>query len=425
MERLNYFNRYDSKDAHHEDQLTRAYLVLLKHSVHAFFTFFEYCRDKLKLEDGELSPSFLEYIDNDWTIDTQKSNPNIGTYYLWSVLITDEKISNDSSISPSDRNARYDGIITFGHRLTMIIENKPESNNVWPDQLNPSKQNLSGDVIIYKNPTILEWKEIIKHLNSLLSVSTISGYEKIMINDFLSFVDEKFTHLNPYDNFSLCKNNESLLYRRIENILKSIVFDPMTIKRHRGWGYYIDVPFEQIKQIGLILNKNQEDWKLELSLCFGDSQQQAKGFYSSTINISKLKELNDWNSSANFHVSFSSSNLVWFESNIDKYKYIEYWIKNIGLIYQRKKNEVEPYLETLEKDDIIIYNFDKQKEMDDKYFSTNMQTLNICPGFAMTFNISSKDAMEKDKTKELEKLISEKIKEGLSIANLEWKEILK
>ena len=39
MDRLNYFNPYDSKEPHHEDQLTRAYLVLLNIHLMRFLLF--------------------------------------------------------------------------------------------------------------------------------------------------------------------------------------------------------------------------------------------------------------------------------------------------------------------------------------------------------------------------------------------------
>jgi len=425
MKRMNYFNPYDSKESKHEDQLTRAYMVLLKHSSHAFFTFFEYCRDKLEPENSRPSLSILDYIENDWIIETQKNNPIIDSDYLLSVLITDESIKNNISIDSCDRNARYDGIITFGNKLTMIIENKPISNNVWFAQLNPSKQNLSEDITIYRNPIILEWKEIIKHLNSLQSISTISGYEKMMINDFLSFIDENFTFLNPYDNFSLCKNEEILLYRRIENILKAIVHDPMNINYHRGSSYYINAQFEQIKQIGLNLLYDDNDWKLELNFCYADTQIKAKNFYKPNLNIELLKTFSKWEISTNFHVSFRSSGLVWFKSNLSIEEYIKYWIENNESIYQRKKEEVNDYLEILNKNNIIIYDNDSKEVMNKKFFNTAMQALNICPGFVMKYFISSKEAMEKDKNSSLEKIISNKIKEGLSIVGINWKIILK
>jgi hypothetical protein len=428
MDRLNYFYPYESKEAQHEDQLTRAYLSLLKHSFHAFSKFFKYCRDKLALEKKEQSLPLFKHIENDYTIYTQKGNPKIETDYLLSVLITDENIVNDSSISPSARDARYDGLIIFGSKLAMIIENKPISNNVWPEQLKPSRQNLSKGIAIYKNPAILEWKEIIKHLNSLQSISTISDCEKLMIDDFLNFVDKKFPFLNPYDNFSLCKNDKGLINKRISNILKSIVFEPKAIKYRINWGYYIDTPFDQISNIGLILKPDESDengWHLELQLNFGDSQSQAKSFYRSSPNISKIKKSESLWFEKYFHVSFLSTGLVWFTSNINAEKYIQYWIKNKDSIYQRKKDEVKSFLALLEKNNIIVYNMGEQKEMKTKFFSTKRSTLNICPGFGVIFCIYSKEAMEKDKLGKLVKIISDKIKEGLSIINLDSKKILR
>jgi hypothetical protein len=310
----------------------------------------------------------------------------------------------------------------------MIIENKPRSSNVWFDQLNPSKKNLSEEVTIYEKPVILEWKEIIKHLCSLQSITTISGYEKIMIGDFLSFVDEKFIRLNPYDNFFLCKDNEELINRRIENILKNIVRDPSVVRYHRGWGYYIGTQLEQIKKIGLILWKNETDWGLSLSLYFGDSQGQARCFYNSSPETIKMKAPKDWKLCSNFHVSFGSRNLVWFESDesdISIEEYIKFWVKNIDLISQRKKEDVKNFLDDLKNKRIISYDGKKQEEMESSYFSKAMQTLNICPGFGMIYNISSKEAKEKDKASELEDIIINKIKEGLSIINLDCKDILR
>ncbi|MBK7970284.1 MAG: hypothetical protein IPK08_15830 [Bacteroidetes bacterium] len=221
MNRLNYFNPYISKDGSHEDQLTRAYLVLLKHSGHALFMFFENCRTNHDPKDGESPLSILDLLDEEWIIETQKVNPVISTANLLSVLISDSTYMSDKTvIGVSERNARYDGIISFGNKLTIIIENKPRSENIWFDQLMPSKHNLSEETQVYINSSRLAWKDIIKQLNHLLLLPSITGYEKIMIDDFLSFVDDRFAYLNPFDNFSQCKHNKELLERRISNILK-------------------------------------------------------------------------------------------------------------------------------------------------------------------------------------------------------------
>jgi hypothetical protein len=327
MERLNYFNSYSSDN---ENQLTRAYLVLLKHSFHAFSVFFDYVRSKheIVVERAETPILLNSLLEQGWEIDTQKGNPIIGTNWLLSVLITDAAIkSNNEEISASDRNAIYDGIIGFGANLTIIIENKPRSGNVWFGQLNPSRENLADETKVYCNAAHLEWKEIIRQLNHLLNIPTISGYEKMMIEDFLSFIDQKFPYLNPFDSFHLCKGYPELIYRRIQNLFKSIVLKEEIVKYHHGWGFYIETPYKEIKEIGLIYGKKENEWFLELSFYFGNTQTQAKAFYASNPTIEHLS--GDWWIDIDFHFAYQSSNLVWFKNAPDTKRYIDFWKENI------------------------------------------------------------------------------------------------
>jgi len=122
-----------------------------------------------------------------------------------------------------------------------------------------------------------------------------------------------------------------------------------------------------------------------------------------------------------------SKNLVKFDNitNINKYKYIEYWKSNIDTIYQRKTNDMEKYLKFLVNKKVIIYNKEAKNNMKNVFYNTKRKTINICPGFVMIFYISSETAIEKDKDGKLEILISEKIKDGLSIVDLKWEKILK
>jgi hypothetical protein len=256
----------------HEDQLTRAYLVLLKHSSRVFFTFVEYCRNRHKTSGNEEPIPIIDFLEQDWEIETQRGNPEINTKYLLSILITDSQIKTaGSSVQTSKRNARYDGIITFGSKLTMVIENKPRSGDVWLDQMNPTEQNLADGITIYPKPTVLEWKEIIKQLNHLLTIPNISGCEKIMIEDFLSYIDEKFNFLNPYDRFHQCKRDKELLNRRIENLLKSISkpipSDENIVKCHHGpLSYYIQTPYREIERICLGLSGEGNESSITLFL---------------------------------------------------------------------------------------------------------------------------------------------------------------
>ncbi|RLA53625.1 MAG: hypothetical protein DRR42_04200 [Gammaproteobacteria bacterium] len=424
MDHLNFFNPYESKPGYHEDNLTRAYLVVLKYSSHAFFTFIEYCRSNDKTSSEEMPISMNDYLEQPWDIDTQRANPEINANYLVSVLITDSQIETTGTcIQPSERNAIYDGIITFGGDLTIVIENKPRSANVWFDQLNPSRQNLADYTVVYSAPIVLEWKMIINQLNHLLGLPTMSGPEKMIIEDFLSFVDENFAYLNPFDSFHQCKGNYELLNRRILNLLKSVVQDENNVGYHRNWGNFIQTPYRQIQQIGLILNKDEKDYCIELSLYFGDTQRQAIEFYSSNPSINHLKS-NEWSHSPNFHVSYMSSGLVGFDSD-DSEDYLRFWEKNVGQICQQKREDVPHYLARLESESVIQLTEETKEQLNNKFFNTERQTLNICPGFVIIHTINSTDAEELDKQGKLKHVLIEKIKEGLRVAGLDGSDLLR
>ena len=424
MNRLNYFNPYQSKTGEHEDQLTRAYLVLLKHSGHAFFTFVEYCRSRHKTSGNEEPISIIDFLEQGWEIETQQGNPEINTKYLLSILITDSQIKTaGSSVQPSERNARYDGIITSGSNLTMIIENKPRSRNVWFDQLNPSKQNLAEGINVYSNPALLEWKEIIKQLNHLKTVPTISGYETIMIDDFLDFIDDKFPHLNPYDSFYQCKRDKRLLNRRIENLLKAISSKENLVKCHHGpLSYYIQTPYHEVERVCLGLSGEGNESLINLVLCFGDSQRQASAFYKSNPNTSHLQNTK-WKVLPNFHVAFMTTNLVRFESE-DSEQYLQFWQDNVKEIYQQKRRDVPKYLKWLVDEKVINMPKEAEERLKKMFYDTAMQTLNICPGFELNYTFNISEAEELDKSGKLKFILAEKIKEGLKVVGRDGHEFL-
>ena len=427
MDRLNCFNAYNNKELHHEDQLTRAYLILLKYSFHTFSAFLSYVQQENINDEHKIN--FLNLLeDENWNFETQRSNPNIHTNLLGSILMTDQNLEKHDLIQSSNRNARYDGLITFGTQLTLIIENKPRSQHVWNKQLNPSKENLDEIIVIMPKPIILEWKQVVKHLNSLYKLETVNGAEKMMINDFLNYIDHNFPFLNPYDSFKLCKSNTELLQRRIFNILKEISTDETIVEYHHGWGWYIETPpsFSATKKIGLILHKDETSWHIELSIYFGDTQTQTKSFYSNNPDISKLNQ--DWVCHPNFHVSFITSNLVWFHTNKELKSpdvYIDFWKQNLHLIHQHGREDVKNLLTHLTNENIIEYNEEEQQQMNYEFFDTQRKTLNICAGFGIISTLNSVYCEKNDNDTYLLKDIALRIQQGLSIIDYDVKSFIK
>ncbi len=199
---------------------------------------------------------------------------------------------------------------------------------------------------------------------------------------------------------------------KIEKILKELAKNEALIKYHNGWGFYIETNFDDLKMIGLI---DKYD-RLELSLFFGDSQSQSRAFYNKRIEFERLLQ-NDWKVLPNFHLSSSyRKNLIWFESNLQPRKYIEFWSKNIGLLHQHKIEELPKLIESLEKEKVIILDEDKKIELDSEIYSSNYTRFNICAGFGLIFSINKEEAFKLSEV-DLNQLLIEKINEGLGIIN--------
>jgi len=109
---------------------------------------------------------------DDLRFDTQKTHiDNYLASKVLSVLLTDEKFVPENEVVGSDRRARYDGIIRFSDELLVLIENKPKSSDVWEGQLSPNLKNHENEIELLPKPAVVEWKQIIKTLNSLSAIT--------------------------------------------------------------------------------------------------------------------------------------------------------------------------------------------------------------------------------------------------------------
>lgn len=426
MSHLNYFEPYQSKAKWHEDQLTRAYLIVLRYSPSALFMFYDKIynsianladKKRLQIEIPVISELDLTTVQ----FETQVTDlRNVVSNRLISVLITDEKFEPAADVTSSDRGARYDGVISFSRDLALIIENKPRSYNVWEEQLSPNLTGLSDGIEVTKIPAIIEWKEIIKSLTLLKSLASLSGAEKIIINDFLDYIDINFPFLNPYDNLSLSKNNYDLLLRRIKNIFLKLALREENVKYHQGWStYYLETGFEEIKMIGLEIKMKDNNWEnLNLSLYFGDTLNQSRFFYKHKMNFDSISRLIDlkWRYIPNFHISHIQKHLIWFDTpEISKEKYFEYWTSNIDKIKQYSKSDLLSLLEELNELKLIEIDTEKKTEINENIINSNRRYFNICPGFALIYPYSSEDAIKMDLKNELAPDIKRKIQEVLGI----------
>ena len=350
---LNVFHSYERD--HHENQLTRGLMILLKLSPTVFYSFYEYLRETCNaipenVKDYSL-PSLYNKDVSDRAIDTQTSYMDLIADKLISVLITNERPeSHDHKVKDSDRGRIYDGVISIGDEFIAILENKLDSKNIDREQFNPnikSKISKAGvmDITYLEKPVILTWSEVIKILTTHLINKDLTRIEAQLIRDFLSLVNTHFSYLNPFDKFSVCADNPELIGQRLTKVLKDVVIltqkKEYNVAYHRGWAYKIEIDRKDkgINQIDFpIKDAGSSSWSLSISMQFGVTLEQIRAFYKLSVSydtLSQFCESYGWTFDPIIHIGHMYESRVHIDTDITDGKlFYEYWEKNIQALRQ-------------------------------------------------------------------------------------------
>lgn len=135
---------------------------------------------------------------------------------ILSVLISYDALTTSYEVEKNEREAIYDGVILYEPDWVFVIENKPRKQDVWVEQLSSK---FKGNFYIEPTPICLSWRDIIEHLSSSLEKNVLSSTEALLVEDFLYFIDNEFSFLNPYHTFNQCKDNKHLLNKRCNSIM--------------------------------------------------------------------------------------------------------------------------------------------------------------------------------------------------------------
>ncbi len=421
MDRLNYFEPYQSKEAQAEDQLTRAFLVLLKYSLATTFLFYDFVSSRLKNAQSEQKvPDFSSLDFASILLRTQSKGileEMVGNKMV-SILLTNEDIELNTIIKRVNRDAVYDGVVSFGEDLTLILENKRQAEKVWEKQLCPGARDVPEEVEIIQTPVVIKLNEIIKGLHSLLDVENLGGAEKLLIEDFINFIDDHFSYLNPFDKFHFCKENFRLLNRRVKNILMSIVKDEETVGYQRKWGtFFIETSLNSLKMIGMPLIFSEEGWEsLDLSCHFGDTLGQARSFYKQAKDFTVVKKLEEkgWIYKPNFHIGHIQSNIVWLKTpKGNDQKYFEYWKENPEKLGTYREDELLKILGQLREEGIVFIDDKDKQNIQKEIIEPNKNIFSLRPGFSLIYKYSPENARNLDRNNLMEQEIIARISEAL------------
>lgn len=196
---LNVFEPYAELGRGHEDQLTRAAMIVLR--------LVPLAREALLREIGEPSQSRLP----DCAIDLQASHladpseegaraGEIRRGRLVSVFLTPdaEPPEIDSEITDTDRGQRFDGVLRFDPDLVVLLESKVCRRWARRNGHRVNELNLGGVRFAQRRTCLLRWHDLLETWWRLTEIGVLSPTEQAIVQDMLSYAHQEFGQLMPF-----------------------------------------------------------------------------------------------------------------------------------------------------------------------------------------------------------------------------------
>jgi hypothetical protein len=406
MKRTNYFGRFERKAANAEDRLTRAFLVVLRLVPPVQAAFIDAIRERQHEHgNGPAVPSRTAADTGFSGVWSQVGNLRTDEGRVLSVLLTNQEWEGEVEIRPSDRRPVYDGVVHYGEKWVLAIENKPYGD-VRESQLHPNVGDSEG-LEVDSGLVVLVWKDLIRRLHALGESDWLDYTQQQLVEDFLRYAQEEFPKINPYPTFKQCGDDLDKLKRRCEDLMQELAPDRLDTRR---WGPYIRVPeLEAAKVIVVSAEESNGTWAIDLALHPGDTVSQARSLYSQ-VEIDELLALTgDWDCSTNLHFAHMSKNLVYPSPEVSLKEYLEFWKEHQAWIRKVKEEQFGDLLDLLENNGLLTGT--DREEFGMEFFETNRSTVNVCPGIGLHHRWSRAEALDLDKKGRLTEEIGERVRE--------------
>jgi hypothetical protein len=328
QDRLNFFEPWE-RPAHHEDQLTRALLVVLRYCPIAHQVW-------LSLVDAAV-PSSLDPSPTRLSLhslprpkfDTQRAQilrsghqPKTNEPIKGISVLCSADASNEvrSPVLESDRGMVLDGIITYGDDTVIVLESKLQegADDSQASNINFHGQPIQFDGLVRK----IAWRDILANFIDLVDEkrSLLNSAEREVVNDFLAFVEKNFPQLGPFNTIERCAGEPTRVGRRLHAILSEVLSADEILS-----GIHTSVKLARLEY-------ENETQLIKLYMWPGDTLDQARSFYARRESIERVLELQSdgWSVSPNFHFGFMASGYCWADTTLPVADYMRYWLKHIG-----------------------------------------------------------------------------------------------
>jgi len=341
-------------------------------------------------------------------VKTQTSKLSSSTNRIISVLIADETLSSPVLVKPANRSAVYDGVIEFSDGLTLIIENKPSIENVWDEQLSPSKKSLEvfeEEISLGQYVVSLKWSEILEGMLQLSDSTSATFAVREMAEDFFALVADLFPKLSPYRTFRLCGNRAEALRKRIFSLLGEISEQTKLTREKRSGGvFYLARPHCLAQEVRLeLVGETHSDFSLRLALWPANTVSQTRDFFADVDKEAFLGLRNcGWTIRPNFHFSHIQKQLVWAETKMPVEEYFEWVASDPNRIGggEFTESSLEPLLESWLKQELITQ--ETKRELTTHFINTKRTRMNVIPGFMVFQDIPLEEVIKLENEGNLE-----------------------
>lgn len=383
--RLNFFSPYENASASHENQLTRAFLVVLRYSPLCHQEWLRLIRSDRNLYDlpkPEFATQRQRIVKRDVNITQSEGIPGI------SVWLAPDASESTKPVEPSERHQILDGIVMYGTELVVVIENKIVRGSTT-DQSN--KINLHGSPVIFDaQPRPVKWETLLAILADLMDGGLISGAERTLVTDFLEFVEQHFETIGPYSTLKRCGDSAFRLERRLDMIQgQALKTESGT---GSGWRDIEGTSKISMARLGLAADRSA----VLLQMYPGDTLAQSRAFYGDSTAVDNVLALRSegWNMEPNFHWGFMATGYAWLTTPLTVDAYCSYWKQHVGETREMPRPEWQTYWSALESQQIVLAS--EKSEFDAHFTNTKRQKAHARPGLRCEYRWSLEEATRLD-----------------------------
>ncbi|SHI71838.1 hypothetical protein SAMN02745751_00891 [Dethiosulfatibacter aminovorans DSM 17477] len=414
MNKLNFFSPCKSRIDNNEDELIRAFFITLKYVPSMQSVFFslinektsKYIPDRLFPEDTCIEDFFYQVRPTDKLFDSHFEDKTVAHI----VIVDDQSPKKDFVTNSLDK--QFNGIIFTKNNYGLIIENNPGEERIWLEKVKSViPENRTMDVI--SNTIHLSWKSIVYKINDLVSSNMLEGLERVLVQDFLEFIESEYRFINPYTTFHSCENN-------IDQLNKRCVYALSKYKNSSEIQYQDDMrPFiysgkKTVEKLYLDVNDLYSNWAVNLWMYAGNSLSTAYTTYEN-LDLNGLFELRNkgYEISKNIIIQHENETLLIFKGDLFLEEYLRFWKNEYKIIEEHKITDLIEIIDTLKNRHILLP--EENAKIKELVSNNNYEKLSISPGFLVKYTWNSKTAKVLDKINQFNEDFESKVSDVFEV----------